>query len=940
MADVAEISERQVLTFGPFRLHLPERVLQEGERPIRLGSRSLEILLILVERAGELVHKDEIIARVWPNMVAEEAALRVHLSALRKALGHGQNGDRYVENVCGRGYRFVAHVTRLKQDSPAPAARVAAAERRHDLPAPLSRMIGRSDIVDALATRLPQHRLVTIVGPGGMGKTTVALATADRLSPFYRHGACFVDLSSITDPRLVSSTLASALGLEVLSDDPVPVLLAFLGDKDLIIVLDNCEHVVEAAAALAEQVLKGAPGVRILATSRELLRAEGEWVHRLEPLDIPPQSATLTDAEALAYSAVRLFVERAMASLDSFELSDADASIVADLCRRLDGIPLAIELAAARVDLFGVRELATRQEDCLQLLTKGRRTAPPRHQTLRATLDWSYGLLSEPEQVILRRIAVFPGSFDLASASAVAADGDISAADMFDGISNLGAKSLITADVTGEDVWYRLLDTTRTYVLEKLEACHESAAIRRRHAELCCADWNAAEIWAPGTADRMAAFGRKIDDVRAALDWCFSPEGDASIGVRLTAASSPLWFRLSVIDEYRRRLERALQALKADPTPNAALEMKLNAMLGHALLHTRGPTLGMAAALNRALETADLLGDTSARWQALRGLSKAHVNAGDYASAVDFSEKCRLASINSGNSAAIVTGRLMMLTHHFAGNQATARRHAERVLSRTIRTEPSCGNLPYPIDPGVAVHTILCRILWLQGLPDQAVRTAHDAVRDGLSANHVLSVCYALFGACSVAMWAGDVAAAHRLVAMLLDHSAWHSLTYWHVWGRCFDAALELRGGGRSKKFERRLELLRDPLISALHLETLGTLSEELVGAEAIARAETGRAGWCTAEILRAEGEIILKEGASDAACAAETLFRRSLEISRQQDALSWELRAATSLARLRRDQGRIREAHDVLAPVHARFTEGFGTPDLMMARALLDELS
>jgi predicted ATPase/DNA-binding winged helix-turn-helix (wHTH) protein len=938
MADAAEILEGQVLTFGPFRLHLPERVLREGERAIRLGSRSLEILLVLVERAGELVGKDEIMARVWPNMEAEEATLRVHLSALRKALGHGQNGARYVENVTGRGYRFVAHVTRLKHDSPARAMRVAAAERRHGLPAPLTRMIGRSDIVDALATQLPQQRFVTIAGPGGMGKTTVALATADKLAPCYRHGACFVDLSSITDPRLVSSTLTSALGLEVLSDDPVPALLAFLGDKDLMIMLDNCEHVVEAAAALAEQVLKGAPGVHILATSRESLRAEGEWVHRLEPLDIPPQSATLTAAEALAYSAIGLFIERAMASLDSFELSDADASIVADLCRRLDGIPLAIELAAARVDLFGVRELATRLEDCLRLLTKGRRTAPPRHRTLRATLDWSYGLLSEPEQVILRRIAVFPGSFDLASASAVAAD--VSAADIFDGISNLGTKSLITADVTGGDVRFRLLDTTRTYVLEKLEACHESAAIRRRHAELCCADWNAAEIWAPGTADRMAAYDRKIVDVRAALDWCFSPVGDASIGVRLTAASSPLWFQLAVIDEYRRRLELALQALKADPTPNAALDMKLNTMLGHALQHTRGPTPGSAAALNRALEAADLLGDTSARWQALWGLSKAHVNGGNYASAVDFSEKCRLASVNSGSSVAIVTGRLMMLTHHFAGNQATARRHAERVLSCTIRTEPSRGITPYPVDPGAAALTILCRILWLQGLPDQAVRTAHDAVRDGLSANHVLSVCYALFGACSVVMWAGDMSAAHRLVEMLLDHSARHSLTYWHVWGRCFDAALELRDGGRSKKFERRLELLRDPLISALHLETLGTLSEDLVGAEAIVRAETGRAGWCTAEILRAKGEIILKEGASDAACAAEILFRRSQEISRQQDALSWELRAATSLARLWRDQGRIREAHDLLAPVHARFTEGFGTFDLVMARALLDELS
>jgi predicted ATPase/DNA-binding winged helix-turn-helix (wHTH) protein len=931
MADEAQASIGPVLMFGPFRLDPLQRVLQEGERPIRLGGRALEILLVLVERAGELVGKDEIMARVWPNVAAEEATLRVHLSTLRKALGHGRNGARYIENVTGRGYRFVAAVTRLKGDSPAPAVQVAAAERRHGLPIRLTRMIGRSDIVGTLATRLPQQRFVTIVGPGGIGKTTVALATADKLFFSYRHGACFVDLASITDARLVPSTLASVLGLEVLSDNPVPALLAFLADQHLLIVLDNCEHVVDAANTLAEQVLEGAPGVHILTTSREPLRAEGEWVHRLEPLDIPPSSATLTAAEALAFPAIELFTERAMASLDSFELNDADVSIVADLCRRLDGIPLAIELAAARVDLFAIRELAMRLKDSLQILTKGRRTALPRHQTLRATLDWSYGLLPSMERVILRRIAVFPGIFDLASASAVAADGDVSAAEVFDRIGNLAEKSLISVDVTGEDVLFCLLDTTRTYALEQLEVCGESATIRRRHAELCCADWEAAEIRAPSTADGVAAHGRKIDDVRAALDCCFSPEGDTSIGVRLTAASAPLWFQLSVVDEYRNRLERALRVLKANSTPNPALEMRLNTRLGNALMQTRGPTPGVDSAFNRALEIADLLGDPSARWQALWGLGMVRVADGDYPSAVAFAERCRRASIDSDSWAAIMSHRLSALIHHFAGDQMTARHHAERVLNHPFSAKPS---LSY--DHRVAARATLCRILWVLGLPDQAVHAAYDSVEDGLSADHAPSLCYALLFACSVVLWAGDVPAATRLVAMLLDHSARHSLTCWHFWGRCFEAALELRHGDTAEKLGRRADVLRDPLCSAVPLEMLGTLSEELVGSEAIARAETGRAGWCAAEILRAKGEIILKNGASEAICAAEALFRRSLDIARRQDALSWELRAATSLARLWRDQGRNQEAHDLLAPVYGRFTEGFGTADLVAAKTLL----
>jgi predicted ATPase/DNA-binding winged helix-turn-helix (wHTH) protein len=939
MADEAQAPNGQVLAFGPFRLRMPERMLQEGERPIRLGSRSLEILLILVERAGELVDKEEIKGRVWPGMVTEEATLRVHIAALRKVLGHSRDGARYVENVTGRGYRFVAQVTRLEDHGSGPVMQVAAAEWRHGLPNPLIRMIGRSEIVGALEKRLPQQRFVTISGPGGIGKTTVALAAADKLAPSYRHRACFVDLASTMDPRLVPSTLASVLGLEVLSDDPVPVLLAFLRDKHLLIVLDNCEHVVAAAAALAETVLRAAPSVHILTTSREPLRAEGEWVLRLSPLGIPPSSATLTASEALKFPAIELFTERARASLDDFELSDADASIVADLCRRLDGIPLAIELAAARVGLFGIRELAARLENCLQLLTKGRRTALPRQQTLRATLDWSHGLLSSTERMILRRIAVFPGGFDLASAGAIAADFNIGTADVFHGISNLAAKSLIAADVTGEQVLFRLLNTTRAYALEMLEACSEGPSIRRRHAQLCCADCDTAKTLAPGTADRAAIYYRKLDDVRIALDWCFSPEGEASIGVELTAASAPLWFRLSVVDEYRNYVERSLRALETDPTPNATLKMMLNVRLGNALLHARGPTPALAAAFNRAHESAKLAQDASNWWEVYWGLAIAQLAGGDYPAAVDFSDRCRRASSDAGVLAAVLGDRLSAMTYHHAGSHAAARRHAERLLDRPVENFSSLRDDIYQIDQRLATRAILCRILWVQGFPDQALSAARATVEDGLSDNHALSICFASLFACPVMLWTGDVPAATRLVATVLDRSAQHALTYWHQWGRCFAAALELCHGNGAEKFGRHHELLRDPRSTALHLEMMGALSQELVGAEAIARAETGDAGWCAAEILRAKGEIILREGASEAALAAGTLFHRSLDTAHLQGALSWELRAAVSLAQLLRRQARFREAHDLLAPVYARFTEGFGTADLVTARKLLEQL-
>jgi predicted ATPase len=472
----------QAVAFGPFRLYPEQRVLLRADKPLSLGSRAREILLVLVERAGEIVKKSELIARVWPDTIVEEGSLRVHIATLRKALRDGQGGMRYVENVTGHGYRFVAPLQWIDAAQPRPVPQPAA---EHDsIPIPLTRMIGRAPVVATLASRLPQRRFVTIVGPGGIGKTTVAMATADHLRASYPHGVYFIDLASIADPLLISATIASALGLATVSQDPLLSVIEFLKGKQMLITLDNCEHVIEAAAVAAEKLLRGASGVNVIATSREPLRAKGEWVLRLAPLELPPAGAALSADDALGFSAIQLFTERAMASLHTFELSDADVSTVADICHKLDGLPLAIELAAARVDLFGIRGLAARLDDRLGLLTRGRRTAMPRQQTLRATLDWSYELLSRAEQIALRRLAVFPGPFDARSASAVIADNDVHAANVLDVLTSLAAKSLVAAHVAGEQVCYRLLNTSRVYALEKLEESHERDEIKRRNALL------------------------------------------------------------------------------------------------------------------------------------------------------------------------------------------------------------------------------------------------------------------------------------------------------------------------------------------------------------------------------------------------------------------------------------------------------------------------
>jgi predicted ATPase len=271
-----------------------------------------------------------------------------------------------------------------------------------NLPALLTRVVGRDDIIAALAAQLAHHRFLTIVGPGGIGKTTVALAVAENVSASYEDGVWFVGLASLHDPDLVPGALGTVLGISLPGADPISGLAGWLRDKHALILLDSCEHVIGAAAAIAEAILKAAARVSVLSTSREPLRAEGEWVHRLTSLELPPRSDDLTPESALQYSAVQLFDERARAIADGFALDGDDIAPVIEICHRLDGMPLALELAAARVDVFGVKGLAARLGDRFTVLTSGRRTALPRHHTLRAAIDWSYELLPEAEQLILR----------------------------------------------------------------------------------------------------------------------------------------------------------------------------------------------------------------------------------------------------------------------------------------------------------------------------------------------------------------------------------------------------------------------------------------------------------------------------------------------------------------------------------------------------------
>src|SRR5216683_1279070 len=467
------------LGFGPFELNVAERSLRKANQVVPLGGRAYDILIALLENAGEVVGKAELIARAWPDVTVEEGSLRVHLSALRKALGDGQFGNKYIASLQGQGYSFIAPVARL----PADHDRVNASAGMSNLPAALGRMVGRNDVVLEIQGLLQtEQRLITILGAGGIGKTTVALSVGHGALADFSGAAFFVDLSTVNDQEHLIGAIASAVGLGPQLVDPKQALLNFLRPRRVLVILDSCERLIEKIAEIAGLILQNAPGICILATSREALHVSGEHVLRLCPLDCPPDQPGLTASVVIAYPAVRLFAERVSARRGEFSLRDDEAPMVAEICRKLDGIPLALELAAGRDAIFGVGNTVARLGSRLDLLKFGRRTANPRHQTLIATLDWSHDHLSEIERVLLRRVAIFIGHFTLEAALAVGKEEEIGQLEIESAVENLVNQSLILVWPSHQGMLYRLLNTTRCYALEKLAASGEHHSIAARHA--------------------------------------------------------------------------------------------------------------------------------------------------------------------------------------------------------------------------------------------------------------------------------------------------------------------------------------------------------------------------------------------------------------------------------------------------------------------------
>ena len=930
----------KVLSFGPFELSTGNRLLINGAKVVPLGGRAMDLLIVLVEQANKLVDRRTLIERVWPKRGVEQVSLRVHISALRKALDQSDPGRRYIANVPGRGYSFVVPVT---SRSPPTSGDIKPPSRQR-LPARLMRMLGRKDSLAAIQTKLAEQKFVTIVGPGGIGKTTVAVAVAHEMGAMFDGQVHLVDLSALGDASLVAPAVAAALGVSIQTNNVVPALIDRLQERPTLIILDCCEHLIDGASVVAEELIRRVPTLHLLATSREAMRVEGEHVYELCSLECPPEDNNLSAHDVLQYPAVQLLVDRVRAVRGDFELVDADAPIAAGICRRLDGIPLAIELAACRVDIFGLTKTAGLLDERLNLSWVGRRTAPPRHQTLNATLEWSYDLLGQAEKRVLIRLSVFAGGFTFEAAVAVVADEMVDEANVSDCIWELRSKSMIAAQ--GQEARLRLLDTTLAFASRRLATSDEENHFRRRHALYFCDLFKqSASMDMP---ERLRALGSEVDNLRAALNWAFSVEGDAKIGVELAAASASIWMAMALLTECREWMTKAISRLD-DASAGSHQEMIIQSALASCMMFTDGMTEESYASWAKARLLAECLNDTECQLDSLLVLWAHQIRLPSYAEATELADQCGDVADGSGNRGAIATANYMRgVTYHHVGRILEAEAHLELSLHRDDEASRQSLIKRFGYDRKVDAMAVLANLAWLRGCPDQARRLNLMSIAEARQLDHAVPLCVALaWASFNTYLTSPDDLETEALANELVDHAAKYAVESYHGFGLSMQALCRVRrdeGDTVSATLYRGLEKLSAArygvfnwILQAEFARCTAVAGRPRQGLAIFERAKInlGDTQWYAPELRRIRGELAL--GNDEGLAVGRQYFLSALELSDRQASLSWALRAATSLAIAEKSAERKEAARRTLQATRAKIREGLETVDLRLAKQVLN---
>ncbi|MDS9468813.1 winged helix-turn-helix domain-containing protein [Paracoccus sp. MBLB3053] len=930
MDDAFQYSERQrEVRFGEFRFFFSSGVLLRQDSPVRIGSRARMLLQRLAQSPGETIGYAELISSAWPGIHVDEANLRVQMSTLRRLLDAGSPGPSHIVNTPGRGYSLNC------EQLPGPECSPKIGQNVVGLLAPLSTMIGRGEDMAVALDRLQCHRCLSIVGPGGIGKTRLAVSLCWHIAEADDRRICFVDLAPLGSSDLVPATIAATLGgTEELHAPAEQRILTAIRGSPTLLVLDNCEHVLEATAELANTLLQQAPELRILATSREPFLIDGEAVLRLGGLALPPDDPVPASlAEALDYPAIELLVDRAMAA-HGVVFSGQDVPALVRIAQRLDGIPLAIELAASRIEAIGVAALAQALDGQITLLDGGKRSASPRHRTLVATLEWSFDLLSDDERNLLVTLSVFQGEFQLEGAGQVSQTEFESLLRL---VSSLVTKSFIIVSRSGQTVRYRLLETTRAFCAARMASRADASEIQRRHAAHLVTELALAIGAGSANAEGNAELRRIAADVRAALAWGLCEGGDARLAVQLIVESGPLWLRLSMLKDYALIIERAIDVFSTHPELDETDLVWLAPSLHKAWYNSLGLSQKVQPMLIRAIDVARRTGNRSCHLDCLWAMFGTRLTQARYGGALAYAREFQQVAEASGDAAQIAMAhRIVALSMWRDGNLSDAARHGRAALRSNAQMTAHV-QLDLMYKQGVTSRANMSNLLWLTGQADAALDLAHEAVTVGLSGD-LLGLAYGLgMMIIPLTFWVGDIEQAESLSALLMKISSENDYSYWGRWGRTYQSAVHrLRHGAAAP--DDAIDAYAAEM-DGLHRHILATILPdqplEWVTQHDAAEVRTAP-HWCTAELQRIAALQLLAKGDTEGA-RAQLAF--AFDTARGQGATAWALRIATNIADLERHSGETDAARDMLTETLGRMSQGAKTRDVRRARRLLAEL-